>query len=446
MAGKDGAVPYREAAAAVTRYRVQEEDCALPVRAEGKGVAADVQLACCAVVCRGPGRYRPPRRHRCGRLYVAAGVGRGVRPAWSPRTGLGLRQTLRALLESHPGSSPPTVTNTDPRDKRSRKLRLRRGRLCAVLSLVCVYLAGVLLLSSVSIDPHYYSNMPAGVGAAARGQAGGGGVGGAGRRARSRLHWCRPLHFLSPPGPVVALVSFPGSGNTWLRYLLQQATGVYTGSVYKDFGLLKNGFPAESVCNGSVLVVKTHESGAEARAPFSRAVLLVRAPAPAILAEFNRQSGGHVGFASPDRYHRNRGKYWESFVRSMVAKWRALNLDWLRNFPGELLVARYEALAAADAPALRAHLLRLLRFLRADAAVSAQQLACTVVRREGIYRRRRRAAADAFDPFSEDMKRDLRAAEDEVFAAIRDFQLRQQRLLGAGVDPGPGPTAQPPGS
>ena len=27
------------------------------------------------------------------------------------------------------------------------------------------------------------------------------------------------------PGPYVALASFPGSGNTWLRYLLQQATG-----------------------------------------------------------------------------------------------------------------------------------------------------------------------------------------------------------------------------
>lgn len=26
---------------------------------------------------------------------------------------------------------------------------------------------------------------------------------------------------------LVALVSFPGSGNTWLRYLLQQATGTY---------------------------------------------------------------------------------------------------------------------------------------------------------------------------------------------------------------------------
>ena len=85
-------------------------------------------------------------------------------------------------------------------------------------------------------------------------------------------------------------------------------TGIYTGSVYKDYGLLKNGFPAESVVNGSVLVVKTHEWGPAARKPFSKAVLLIRDPGPAIQAEFNRQSGGHIGFASPDRYRRNKGK------------------------------------------------------------------------------------------------------------------------------------------
>lgn len=54
------------------------------------------------------------------------------------------------------------------------------------------------------------------------------------------------------PRNLIALASFPGSGNTWLRYLLQQATGIYTGSVYKDFGLLKSGFPAENIFNSSV--------------------------------------------------------------------------------------------------------------------------------------------------------------------------------------------------
>lgn len=78
------------------------------------------------------------------------------------------------------------------------------------------------------------------------------------------------------PKNLIALASFPGSGNTWLRYLLQQATGnklfalyniflyftqflftinvkgILTGSVYKDFGLLKSGFPAENIYNSSV--------------------------------------------------------------------------------------------------------------------------------------------------------------------------------------------------
>ena len=31
-----------------------------------------------------------------------------------------------------------------------------------------------------------------------------------------------------------ALVSYPGSGNTWTRYLVEAATGVFTGSVFND--------------------------------------------------------------------------------------------------------------------------------------------------------------------------------------------------------------------
>ena len=39
---------------------------------------------------------------------------------------------------------------------------------------------------------------------------------------------CRTLEYMSPPGPLTALASFPGSGNTWVRHLLQQATGKFT--------------------------------------------------------------------------------------------------------------------------------------------------------------------------------------------------------------------------
>ena len=36
---------------------------------------------------------------------------------------------------------------------------------------------------------------------------------------------CPPLHYMSPARPyATALASMPGSGNTWLRHLLQEAT------------------------------------------------------------------------------------------------------------------------------------------------------------------------------------------------------------------------------
>jgi len=38
-----------------------------------------------------------------------------------------------------------------------------------------------------------------------------------------------------------ALVSYPGSGNTWLRHLIEMASGVFTGSVYFDENLYSRG-------------------------------------------------------------------------------------------------------------------------------------------------------------------------------------------------------------
>ena len=34
--------------------------------------------------------------------------------------------------------------------------------------------------------------------------------------------------------PPIALASYPGSGNTWLRHMIEGATGIFTGSRYKD--------------------------------------------------------------------------------------------------------------------------------------------------------------------------------------------------------------------
>mgnify|MGYP000126647901 CR=1 FL=1 len=54
--------------------------------------------------------------------------------------------------------------------------------------------------------------------------------------ARYRIHFARQKSL-----PMTALVSFPGSGNTWVRYLLETASGVFTGSIYIDRRIISKG-------------------------------------------------------------------------------------------------------------------------------------------------------------------------------------------------------------
>ena len=95
----------------------------------------------------------------------------------------------------------------------------------------------------------------------------------------------------------VALASYPGSGNTWLRGLLETATGVCTGFEFCDISMRVKGFAGENIVSGAVLVVKTHgfpswkgkkgHSGGGVR--FDSAVFLVRNPLDAVVAEWNRR-------------------------------------------------------------------------------------------------------------------------------------------------------------
>ena len=111
----------------------------------------------------------------------------------------------------------------------------------------------------------------------------------------------------------VALASFPGSGNTWLRGLLETATGICTGYEFCDISMRVNGFAGENIVSGAVLVVKTHGfpnwKGKKKRKDeggsvhFDSAVVLVRNPLDALVAEWNRRvasnfRGNNVSFNS----------------------------------------------------------------------------------------------------------------------------------------------------
>ena len=135
--------------------------------------------------------------------------------------------------------------------------------------------------------------------------------------------------------------------------------GVLTGSVYRDYALLKNGFPAESISNGSVIAVKTHEYGSQALKDFDKAILLVRDPFSSVLAEFNRRWGGHIGHANSAKFRRENGKVWRDFVLTKGEAWETMNLDWALNFKGPRLVVFYWQLCKNTEEELK----RILEFL-----------------------------------------------------------------------------------
>ena len=101
------------------------------------------------------------------------------------------------------------------------------------------------------------------------------------------VSWCfgKSLSVLDPPGPKTGLMAFSGSGNMWLRYLIQKSTGYVTGcehafqnKIVMNNGIVKKnifykisvdnfmrtnefyniGYPGELLSDGSAIIVLTH--------------------------------------------------------------------------------------------------------------------------------------------------------------------------------------------
>lgn len=114
--------------------------------------------------------------------------------------------------------------------------------------------------------------------------------------------------------PMTAIHSFMGAGNTWLRHLIETATGFYTGSAFRDSSLYKGGFKGEfqEVSSyGKVIGIKVHnpfDAKGERQTyelikkqSWTKCVILLRNPFDTFKAEFNRYvSKGHTATAAMD--------------------------------------------------------------------------------------------------------------------------------------------------
>nr|XP_054771256.1 WSC domain-containing protein 1-like [Lytechinus pictus] len=196
--------------------------------------------------------------------------------------------------------------------------------------------------------------------------------------------------------PTIALASFPGSGNTWVRHLIEASTGYATGSVYNSRILASQGFigEKEDFRIGTTLTVKTHY---RLKGTMVGAVLIVRNPYRALLSEYNRKKGGKTGHATLDDFQT---EDWHRFVEKSCRKWIGLSEYFITRCgtKGEtcksMTVVYYEQLKLHIADEMR----RILAYL--DVPVDEERLACTVANAEGKFHRHK--SNTSLDPFTQE--------------------------------------------
>ncbi|CAH1802203.1 unnamed protein product [Owenia fusiformis] len=227
---------------------------------------------------------------------------------------------------------------------------------------------------------------------------------------------CQVLHYSNTTLPLTTLTSFPGSGNTWVRHLIQQLTGIYTGSVYYDKGLEKRGFPAEALddpTDGSVIAIKCHN----ARRVFHRMIALIRDPRDALIANFKRMhSAGHKTDLSKARF------FQPALLKEFSTKCTKGGIAWsnhmsvilqiLRDKTVPVLIIHYNNLLTN----LKKELYRLADFLNVE--ITEDLLDCIQCNLEGSHHRN---VTERFDPYTKKQRDVLNAYIERFNHSLTDI-------------------------
>ncbi|XP_071536183.1 LOW QUALITY PROTEIN: uncharacterized protein [Panulirus ornatus] len=215
--------------------------------------------------------------------------------------------------------------------------------------------------------------------------------------------------------PLCALASYPGSGNTWTRHLLEAASGVFTGSTYRDQQLFMNGYLGEldSWTSRTTFTQKTHECNpAHIKAFNGTGILLIRNPYRAILSYHNFLFGGHTGYAPVSNYRR---KDWNAFLHVQTRYWLEMAINWTTQTKA-LHVLHYEHLKEDPVT----HLSHVLDFYGLPR--NPRRLQCLKEHEDRNFKRREEFIPSNLEIFSV-------AIRDKIDRAVRyvDYLLRQRR-------------------
>nr|XP_054760610.1 WSC domain-containing protein 1-like [Lytechinus pictus] len=200
--------------------------------------------------------------------------------------------------------------------------------------------------------------------------------------------------------PTIALASYQGSGNTWVRHLIETSTGFATGSIYHSRTLINQGFIGEKEDHliGTTLTVKTHNMArGNMTSHMVGAILLVRNPYRALVSEFNRRKAGKTGHAPIYKFQTEE---WHRYVRRFSRSWIGLPEHLISgcHSPGNvcksMIIVYYEQLKLHIADEMR----RILDYL--NVSIDEERLACTIANAEGKFHRQ--TSNTSLDPFTQE--------------------------------------------
>jgi hypothetical protein len=136
----------------------------------------------------------------------------------------------------------------------------------------------------------------------------------------------------------MALVSYPRSGNSLLRTLLEACSGIITGSdTPPDAPLSKDlssfGLRGEGVVDARVWLIKSHWPERRGSHPIDAhaAVLLVRNPFDAIDSFWNMVLTSSHNHSVREAEYDRLAADWEGLVRREVAVWAAFHRCWVAS-------------------------------------------------------------------------------------------------------------------
>lgn len=165
----------------------------------------------------------------------------------------------------------------------------------------------------------------------------------------------------------ILLSSYPRSGNSYLRSLLEGSTGIITGSDNRpnrnlSASLIRFGYQGEGVVDQSVWLIKSHypERFGYARFDVSKTILLVRNPFDTIASYFNMAfTNTHDKELHPccREAPAPLASIWEDFVVEEAGVWLRFHNFWAnkaKEMP--VLIVRFEDLGMASLERIHAFL------------------------------------------------------------------------------------------